>query len=112
MDAEGWLRDERRLIERDEWTPPKLRAEANQHRGQPFGETGWLETRTLKPRTRQGYSELLTGPLANLHKIPLSMLTAEAVRQWYAALPASTPTKNAHAYGLLRTICAPLSPMG
>jgi hypothetical protein len=28
MDAERWLSDERRLIEREQWTPPKLRAAA------------------------------------------------------------------------------------
>ncbi len=106
MDAEGWLRDERRLIEHDEWTPPKLRAEAKHQRGKAFQEyaTGWLEIRNLKPRTRQGYSELLAGPLASLHKTPLNMLTAEVVRHWHAGLPADTPTKNAHSYGLLHTM--------
>ena len=83
-----------------------MRAAATAKRGKAFGEyaTGWLETRTLKVRTRQGYSELLTGPLATFQKLPVNMISTEAVRTWFAGLPSSTPTKNAHGYQLLRAI--------
>jgi integrase len=106
MDAEAWLASERRLIEREEWTPPVLRSAANHARGKGFGEyaTGWLEQRNLKPRTRQGYSELINGPLAKLSKVPLAMLTPETVRVWHTGLGTATPRKNSHAYGLLHAI--------
>lgn len=43
-------------------TASTLRSGANKQRGKGCGEyaTGWLEQRNLKPRTRQGYSELIT----------------------------------------------------
>lgn len=58
MDAEHWLTEERRLIERDEWTPPKLRAAVKHQRGKTFHEygTGWLET------CRRGADSENTGP--------------------------------------------------
>jgi integrase len=106
MDAERWLADERRLIERDEWTPPKLRAAAKQSRGKTFGEyaTGWLEQRKLKPRTKHGYAELIAGPVGKLGKLPLGQMTPEHIRVWFAPLGTSTPTRNAHAYQLLRAV--------
>jgi hypothetical protein len=78
MDAGHWLAGERRLIERDTWTPPALRAAARQQRGKTFHQyaTDWLGTRSLKPRTLRGYEELLRKPLAPLHRLPLGMLTA------------------------------------
>ncbi len=106
MDGEAWLASERRLIEQGEWTPPKLRAAATTNRGKRFGEyaTGWLDQRNLKPRTRQGYSELIDGPLAKLGKIPLGQITPETVRVWFTGLGTATPTKNSHAYQLLRAV--------
>ena len=64
----------------------------------------WLEHRNLKPRTRQGYKELLAGPLAKIGAVPLNLLTAEGVRAWYAGLGTATPTRNSHAYGVLHAI--------
>ncbi|MFA1704696.1 tyrosine-type recombinase/integrase [Mycobacterium intracellulare] len=106
MDAERWLADERRLIERDEWSPPAHRAAVQHRRGTPFGEyaTGWLDQRNLKPRTRHEYALLLAGPLAKLGKIPLHLITAEMVRTWHAGLGTSTPTHTARAYGLLHAV--------
>lgn len=106
MDAEAWLAAERILIERNEWTPPALRSAANHKRGKTFNEyaLGWLDQRNLKPRTRQGYSELITGPLAKLGKVPLNQITPELVRTWHTGLSTSTPTKNSHAYSLLHAV--------
>lgn len=106
MDAEHWLADERRLIERGDWTPPRVRAARSHARAQTFGEyaAAWLEHRNLKPRTRQGYSELINGPLAKLGGIPLGAVTAEAVRTWHTGLGTKTPTKNRHAYALAHAI--------
>jgi integrase len=108
IDAEGWLHNERRLIEHGEWTAPALRAAAKQTRSQSLNSyaTTWLENRTLKPRTRQGYQELLDGPLAKLHTVPLTLITGESIRQWHHGLGTATPTKNAHAYSFLHAILA------
>jgi integrase len=108
MDGEHWLASERRLIERDEWTSPALRALANVQRGERFGEyaTDWLATRNLKPRTAKGYEELLAKPLAPLSTIPLAMLTAQTIRTWHAGMDAATPRRRAHAYGLLHAVLA------
>lgn len=106
MDAEHWLADERRLIEFGDWTPPKMRTAARHSRSQAFGDyaDAWLESRNLKPRTKQGYEELLDGPLAEFDSVPLALITPERVRAWHTGLGTKTPTKNAHAYGLLHAI--------
>lgn len=106
MDAEHWLASERRLIERDEWTPPALRSAAAKSRGKTFGEyaLGWLDQRNLKPRTRHEYSSLINGPLAKLGKVPLGQITPELVRTWHTGLGGTTPTKNKHAYSLLHAV--------
>lgn len=106
MDAEHWLADERRLIERGEWTPPAHRAAVQHRRGTPFSEyaTRWLDQRNLKPRTRHEYTALINGPLATLGKVPLHLITPERVRTWHTGLGTSTPTHNARAYGLLHAV--------
>lgn len=106
MDAEHWLANERRLIERDEWSPPAHRAAVTHRRGTPFGEyaTQWLDQRTLKPRTRHEYTALINGPLAALGKVPLHLITPERVRTWHTGLGTKTPTHNARAYALLHAV--------
>jgi integrase len=106
MDAEHWLASERRLIERDEWTPPAHRAAVQHRRGTPFSEyaSGWLAQRNLKPRTRHEYTALINGPLATLGKTPLHLITPERVRTWHTGLGTKTPTHNARAYGLLHAV--------
>lgn len=106
MDAEHWLADERRLIERGEWSPPAHRAAVQHRRGTPFREyaTRWLDQRNLKPRTRHEYTALINGPLAPLGKVPLHLITPEHVRTWHTALGTRTPTHNARAYGLLHAV--------
>ena len=55
MDAEGWLRDERTMITSGEWTPPKRRAAvalATQPPTLSEYSASWLDSRTLRPRTR------------------------------------------------------------
>lgn len=104
LDAERWLSDERRLIERLEWTPPGDRLD--DWRGNKFGDyaEGWLKTRPLKPRTKKGYEELLSGPLSEFKPLTMRAITPERVRGWYAKMGASKPTRRAHAYGLLHAI--------
>ncbi|MCX5044090.1 site-specific integrase [Aldersonia sp. NBC_00410] len=65
----------------------------------------WIEQRDLRPRTRVLYRGLLDGLIfPSLGDASLVALTSETVRGWYYALDPSTPTRRAHAYGLLRTI--------
>src|ERR1700731_34430 len=65
MDAEYWLAAERRLIERDEWTPPEQRTAEKKAKGITLAEYGptWIDQRTvkgepLKPRTKSHYTTI------------------------------------------------------
>ena len=54
MDAEHWLSDERRMIERGDWTSPRKRVEnvvAQHITLAEYGQT-WINQRNVKPRTR------------------------------------------------------------
>lgn len=104
IDAEGWLADERRKIDRGTWTPPGT----EEQRGQTLRE--WAELtisqRTLTPRTRKGYEETLANHIVpKLGDVPLANLTVTIVRAWYSNLLLDKPTARAHAYGLLHSIC-------
>ncbi|MFI9534985.1 tyrosine-type recombinase/integrase [Nocardia fusca] len=101
IDAEAWLADRRREIDRGLWSThadaPKidLRTYADQ----------WLAHRTLKPRTRQHYRQLLDAHiLPALGHLPLATITPADVRTWHATTLTGKPTMRAHAYSLLRTI--------
>lgn len=112
VDAEGWLRDESRLIERDEWTPPKVRAATKHASGdtlRSFAPT-WLvshrrgDGEPLKDRTREHYESLLDSRIYPvLGDLPMHHITEDTLKAWRDQLPA-TPTANAHAYALLRGI--------
>jgi integrase len=110
MDAEQWLVDERRVVAAGAWTPPKARAEAALRPAAgpvTFGEYAgaWLEHRSLKPRTREHYRQLLNDHLVpTFGPLPLSGITPALVRVWHSGMDTRTPTVRAHAYGLLRTI--------
>lgn len=67
----------------------------------------WLDSRELKPRTRLLYRGLLDALiLPDLGDAPLDRISPTTVRNWYAGLDESTPTRRAHAYSLLRAIFA------
>lgn len=108
IDADAWLHAERRLIEREEWSPPgtrRQRAEAEQP--MTFAEYvgPWLEHRSLKDRTRAHYRRILdTLLLPYFGHAPLREITPAMVRSWHAQAAPGKPTIRAHAYGLLRTI--------
>ena len=109
MDGEAWLAAERRAIERDEWTPPKLRVAEKKTKAVTVADYAatWLEHRNLKPRTRIEYRALLDNHVAPmLGGVPLKNLTPEAIRAWYASLGTQHPRRNSHAYALLHAICA------
>ncbi len=118
MDAEVWLGQEKRLIDSDEWRPPRERAKRRTARGQTFGDFAatWLANRqikgqALKPRTRDHYQDLLDRfILPEFGGRPLTAVTADEVEAWYLGLGSETPTYRAHAYSLLRTILGSVDP--
>jgi integrase len=97
MDAAAWLADA------DGSTIAKTR---EVYRLTEYAEL-WLAGRDLKPRTREGYRQLLDQfILPPLGTVPLGNLTPARVRAWYANLNPSTPTRRAHTYSLLRAMLA------
>jgi integrase len=108
MDAEGWLRDERRMIERGEWNSPRKRVAevvAQHVTLAEYAET-WIRERNVKPRTRIGYKSLWDNHIAPLGKVALVHLTSESIRTWYHGLGSEHIRRNSHAYGLLHAILA------
>jgi len=106
-----WLTRERVQIESEDWEPPaQRRAAVNRESFAVYGKA-WVQNRRtrrgpIKPRTRAHYLDLLNNVLVpTFGTIAVRNLSPEAVDAWYATLPKSTPTKNAHAYALLRSIC-------
>lgn len=104
VDAEAWLTDRRREIDRELWSPACGQEERP---GAPFGEyaEGWLRQRRIKDRTREHYRKLLDNHLLDTFAdVELRDITPAAVRRWYATTAVGTPTMRAHAYSLLRAI--------
>ncbi|HYO02905.1 MAG TPA: integrase, partial [Mycobacterium sp.] len=107
-DGEAWLSAERRLIERDEWTPPSERETAARTAQTVLQyATAWIRERPLKETTREHYRVMLAEHVApTLGPITLKNLSAPMVREWYSRTLTNRPTYRAHAYGLLHAICA------
>ena len=108
LDAEGWLANERKLIELGEWTPPESRATAKAIATVTVREYAdrWLAERDLAPKTRALYRELLESRiLPLLGDEMVCAVTPATVRAWWVGLgKKKTPTRNTHAYQLLKTI--------
>ena len=103
QDAEAWLAVEHSAVVRGQWQQPKDR----EAEPVPFGEyaENWLAQRTLQPRTRAHYRQLLDSRLLpKLASIDVRTLTPSAVRAWYSSIDDGRPTTRAHSYGLLRAI--------
>jgi len=103
IDAEGWLVEQERLISRGEWRPP-----ARQVRKTPLllGEyaTVVVERRRLRPATVALYAKLLRLTIPPTWATrPLGDITAAEISTWYAGMR-QTPTQQANAYGLLKSI--------
>lgn len=114
LNAEGWLANERQLIERaaltgEPWKAPELRAaekKAEVLTLAGFAAT-WISHRNVKPRTKIGYQSLWDSLIADrLGPVAVAELSAPTVRAWYAGLGTKAPRRNSHAYGLLHAICA------
>jgi integrase len=103
IDAEGWLVDQERLISRGAWPPPTA-----MHRDAPLlmGEYApvVVARRRIRPATAALYAKLL-----RLTILPtwagraLDDITAAEIASWYAGM-LNTPTQQANAYGLLKSI--------
>ena len=110
IDAEGWLADERRLVELHAWTPPAQRAAERLAGGVTVAEyaAAWIAQRPLKARTRIGYESTLARHISSspIGRLPLRSITSAAVRSWYASLGDAKPTARAHAYQLLHAVLA------
>lgn len=118
IDAEAWLTDRRREIDRELWSPPATagqKAAATRSKkaaAEKFSDYSrrWLETRTvkgrpLKPRTVDHYRRLLDDYLLPAFGgKAVRDITMESVDRWYAKTLPDHPTMRAHCYSLLRTI--------
>jgi integrase len=112
-DADGWLHDERKALERDargveQWTPPAQRQARRWMQGETLAEYGtrWITERAaLRPRTRELYARQF-GKLIepDLGTVPIRSLTGARVRQWYADLDSAYSRRNSQVYSLLRAI--------
>lgn len=114
VDAEAWLTDRRREIDRELWSPPatveqKTTKRKTEVKFRQYADT-WLETRTvrgrsLRPRTQAHYRQLLDDHLLpTFGGKPVRDISMTAVDRWYAKTLTDHPTMRAHAYSLLKTI--------
>ncbi len=119
IDAEVWLSREKRLIDLNEWTSPLAREDAAleaERRAKAQAITlreyadRWVQTRynrngqPLKARSQADYRRLLKSKIyPTFGDTELKNITREDVVAWYRKL-AKTPTEQASAYSLLRTI--------
>lgn len=112
-DAEAWLAAERRLISRDEWTPPKARGRKPEALTFETYARGWLDRRTdgrlgkqpMRPRTRYDYELALDRLIIpTFGDLAVVAIDAPQVIAWHEAACPGKPSMRAHAYSLLRTI--------
>lgn len=96
-DASAWLRSEQKLIEYNEWTPPKTRVQSREDKARTVGDwmEEWLILRetgidALEPSTLQNYRndirlriQEVDGKAARLREIPLTQLTRRDISAWF-----------------------------
>lgn len=112
--ADLWIAKERKLIDSGDWTPPaerleKQRRDREEAKRNTFGvyAAEYLVTRNLRPSTLTNYRRLLDSRLLPTFEArPLRQITLTDVRAWRSSQPKSTPSQNAAAYRLLRSILA------
>ncbi len=114
IDAEAWLVDRRRELDRDLWSPPATPEQRSAQKRASikfaaYAKT-WVETRLvkgkpLKPRTKAHYEMLLEKHInPTFGKKAVRSITRDMVDKWYSATLVDSPTLRAHSYSLLRTI--------
>jgi integrase len=118
VDAETWLTDRRREIDRELWSPPANAEQQKVARRQrkAAAETfkayteRWLKSRTvrgrpLRPRTVEHYKKLLSDHVyPTFGAKPIRDITMQSVDRWYGRTLTDHPTMRAHTYSLLRTV--------
>lgn len=115
IDAEAWVKTERQLMEdpatyvtaevRKERALARARADAA-NTFSVFAEH-YLTDRLLRPTTLREYRRLLENVLLpTFGDSALKQITRDDVRAWYGGLRKNTPSVNAAAYRLLRSIMA------
>lgn len=98
VDAEAWLTDRRREIDRELWSPPagpeqqqtaRRQRRAATEQFKPYAER-WIKTRMvrgrpLKPRTVEHYEKILKDHIyPTFASKPVRDISMEAVDRWYA----------------------------
>ncbi len=86
-DAEGWLTDRRREIDRELWSPPATTEQKKtaKQKSVKFGDYAekWLETRTVKGRPlRRRSREGVRGPVRGLTSTRRSRTKLSATSPW------------------------------
>lgn len=90
-DAEAWLAIEERLIARDEWRPPRLRAQPTSVTVLEYAVKN-LELRRLSPRTAEEYQAYLRRFVEGqpLGRMPMASVTSATIGAWLTHVRAST----------------------
>jgi integrase len=114
VDAEAWLTDRRREIDRELWSPPPTTQErkAQRQAGVRFAAYAdkWVDTRLvkgkpLKPRTKAHYRNLLAQHInPTFGGKAVRSITRDQVDKWYAETLTDKPVLRAHSYSLLKTV--------
>jgi integrase len=111
QDAEAWLTDRRREIDRGLWSPSSGQEDRPNALFSDYA-TEWVKRRTvkgrpLKDRTREHYEKLLDQHILDTFgHVTVRAINPDAVRKWYATCAIGAPVMRAHAYSLLSTILA------
>ncbi len=114
IDAEGWLTDRRREIDREMWSPPATAEQKQAKRAAEvkFGDyaKNWVANRMVRGRpiavrTREDHERVLSKHIYPTFKDKaIRDISMASVDRWYAKTATGTPTERAHAYGLLSSI--------
>lgn len=107
VDAEGWLADEKRLIDQDCWTPPaeRLRKDAASALTLRDYAEKWIAERDLADGTRSLYrTRLRVNIYPMFEDVPVADITPALVRGWWAAQGKQYPVARRQAYALMRSI--------
>jgi hypothetical protein len=117
IDVEGRLHEERKLIEANEWSPPKYRAEKARDAAGPRlrdlrhevdRQATYGQGRAVEGKYESGVRhDAPDSPLPVSGKMRLRDITKGAVRKWYDETQdgsADSPRATSKAYGLLRAI--------
>lgn len=107
VDAEGWLAAERRLIDLDQWTPPKERSKRRETSSRTVADAvaDYISARDVRPGTVRNYNSVLKHRIVPyLGSTPVGKLTKSDVRSWVTRIRKEHPdtrSRNSQAYSLL-----------